>query len=171
MKRLLIYVILVIMLLLVSCSKVDSNKNNINLFLEKLYQVTNTSDYEQYLLNIYDSNNEENFQGIKEPSMKDYETFILEYSELCTDECMENLIALGYITKYDKIAWNEKCQLLVNEISVSKGNTKNQYNYKVVVEKKYSDGKNCYQISDGIISTSDDGKISWLKIITELTDK
>lgn len=149
------------------CSKPNLTESKIKEFITILYQVESTEAYEEYLNNIQEQSTAANNQ---EDNTKLTEPLISKYKSYCTDDGMELLLTAGYSIKYQQLALQEGCQLLVKDITITKDNTDSQYNFIVQIEKKYEDGTEKLQESKGTIKVNQDNMVDWIKITQELTD-
>lgn len=174
-KVILILSVLFLVFMMFGCGDKDSvGEKNINGFLNELYQVENTDDYRELAAKVEAYFKEEDTSSQrKEMSAADgaelYNAFLLKYENYCSEAALENLIANGYITKYDQQAWEEACKFYVKEIVLEQAGNET-YHYTIQVEKRLKDNTVQLKSGAGTIKLNREKFVDWFKITKELKD-
>lgn len=152
--------------MLIGCKGQDAAKTNITEFLTELYQVESTEEYEQYLRDIQNDSDQGNVSQnmVKSMDLKLIEVFGEKLEPYCTEEEIELLMETGYLTKFDQIAWQEKCQLSIRNLKLNKDSVEQQYQYELEVIFHYEDGRELEKNSSGMIRVNEENKVEWMKI-------
>ncbi len=175
MKKLMIVTcLLLLVVMLVSCTSDRNRENNIKAFLNELYQVENTDEYEELIEKLEDyykqkSKDQENNKVItmdKAEGEKIYEPYISKYEKYCTEEVIQALIANRDITRYEQEAYEEDCLFFVKEIALEKDKSETYY-YNIYVDKKLNNGSTKMKHGKGTIRLNEDGIIMWFKITSD----
>lgn len=171
-KRIL-YVCLAIMgaVLMTACSK-DKNEENLRKVLEQMY---NGPDKELVELSMEEPT-------INESEIKDGETGVASikewvffdkleelYQPLFTEEAYQSLLEERELYKYHLEAWDNKYTLKTDSININQSKT-DKTKYEFTVQVKYTPETGDAKTIDiqGTSQFSEDGKINYLKVFSDL---
>lgn len=167
-KNMVMYVLFVCVCLIFTSCGTAKSEENIRGFLTEFYEVKNTEDYEDFFKTSQEiiEKNASLEQSVGELDSQLYEPFYKKYESYCSKKALQLMAQSGYLMKYDKLAWEETCEIIIKDITIEKDKVEKQYSYTLKLEKHYADGTKESEEGSGLLQLNKENQIDWFKITT-----